>query len=298
MNSKPKTLPQESWDFSRCKTEELSFCFAYEYFRQLALTHRYRIGAAWSASAFAALFDGYYQDGVRTEFNSADEGHVADPFEINLSVKRTFAKAVCLCPGFPDVPYLSLNAEERNAWIREFGLDKLRPDRPAMAQADFFEILLGPREAVEQFEHHCKVWAILNLQNGSEKARTASRWIVNYDGFPFELGVIRLNWSSSNKKLIEAFKKWLEQHRPSDASAFETRGSTSLSEALKYLSASRLLAVMSVSEAFKLTQKTLPHPLYWDEANWYDARKKADAVMKQLSSPFFDWAIPPKPDAV
>ena len=63
-----------------------------------------------------------------------------------------------------------------------------------------------------------------------------------------------------------------------------------MSETLKYLSALRLLAVMTAEAATNMTQELLGEPLYSEGTTWYAARTKADTVMKQISSPFFDWA--------
>jgi hypothetical protein len=123
--SKLRELPRAAWDFSKCPVAELSFCTAYEYLRQVAMIHRERFKKKsartnWTPDVFAEVFKGYYRDGKWVEFSGIKEG-VADPFEINLAVKQTFAMVSCQCTGFPDVPFLSLKAEEREAWLKAFG---------------------------------------------------------------------------------------------------------------------------------------------------------------------------------
>jgi hypothetical protein len=113
---------------------------------------------------------------------------------------------------------------------------------------------------------------------------------VDYDGFKFELGLVRLNWSLSNKQLLADFKVWLQQNRPLKITCCETRGAVSLTEKLKYLSALRLLLAMTAAQAGDHTAAFLGSPLYWSDDNWYDARKKAESVTQDISSPFFDWA--------
>jgi hypothetical protein len=283
--NKTEKLPRDSWDFSLCPEEELSLCLTHEYFRQIAMVHRNRVGNKWSTQVFEELFDGYFKDGKRIKFKD-----IPDPYEINLSIKVKFALAACKCSGFPDTPYLRLHAMERSAWVKELGLNKLRPDRPAMAQEDLFEIIRDPKEALRFYQCHLQEWFLQNLSPDPKSATGTSPLVVAYDGFHLELGVVRINWSLSDKKLVEAFEKWVEKSRPCDVKALETRGSTKMSEMLKYLSAMRLLSVMTASEAADFTQQKLNEPLYWDDISWYKARTKAEAVMKQISMPFFDWA--------
>jgi hypothetical protein len=159
-----------------------------------------------------------------------------------------------------------------------------------MAQVDFFEICLNPKDTLIHYQNHCEEWVRQNYHAKAPASEKNRRWIVDYDGFPFELGAIRINWSMSNKKLVKAFEKWLESNRPRDIKAFETRGTTQPSDTLKYLSAKRLLTVMTATEASALTQSLFGSPLYWSDDNWYAARTKANDVMKQISLPFFDWA--------
>ena len=294
IKSKLREVPSASWDFSQCPKDELSFCAAYEYLRQVAMVHRERLkkkskSEKWSPQIFAEAFGGYFKDGKRVEFKGINDG-VADPFEFNLVVKQTFALAACECSGFPDAPYLSIKAEERKAWIKTFGFDQLRLDRPTMAQMNFLGIQLDPLKALPLFQYQILEWALQNLIGNPDAREENPRKIVNYDGFQFELGVIRLNWSLNNKQLVEAFEQWLQKNRPADVLIYETRGAAQLSERLKYLSAMRLLTIMTAPQASDHTQKLLGEPLYWADSNWYEARDKANSVMREISSPFVDWA--------
>ncbi len=279
-----KEISQTQWDFSKCPEAELSFCVAYEYLRQVALLHRKRLGKKWSPLAFAEMFKGYFHNGKRYEFKGLVDG-LNNPFEINLAVKQTYGLAASACSGFPDSPYLKLPVEERQRLIKVFSFDRWRPDQPTMAQETFVHIFLEPKAALELYQYHIAEWTRQNLGQSAPE-----RWIVDYDGFGFELGVIRLNWASSDKQMIEAFKDWLKNNRPADVKRHETRGSAKMSEYLKYLSALRLLTVMSATEAADFTQKICGESLYGIDDNWYDARKKANQFMRDLSSPFFSWA--------
>lgn len=287
-------MPRAWWDFSQCPPDELSFCTAYEYLRTIALIHRERLKIKfprfkWTPDVLAEAFKGYFRDGKRVEFSDINEG-AADPFEINLAVKQIFALAACQCTGFPDAPYLSIQAEERKAWIKTFGFDQLRTDRPTMAQKDFFTIFLDPHKALPFYQHHIIEWQKQNLTASPDPRDKIPRMLVDYDKFQFELGVIRINWSLNNKQLVKAFEKWLRENRPKNTPVFETRGAAKLSESLKYLSAMRLLTEMTAVQAYNHTEKLLGKPLYWSDDNWYEARDKAKSVMKQIFSPFADWA--------
>ncbi len=283
-------ISRQLWDFSLCRKEELSFCLFHEYIREVALVHRRRMGAKWSPASFYSLFEGYFKNGTRVQLGGVNAEHANDPFELNLAIKRRFACAVCSCTGFPDTPYLQVPAEERNSRLQDLGLANLRPDRAAMMQEGFFEICRDPKEGLMFYQDHLTEWVRQNLEHPQAVDTVKDPWIVDFDGFKFELGVIRINWSWSDNQLVVAFKRWLEQNRPSGIQSVETRGSTTIAEQLKYLSAKRLLAGMSASEAAKLTQKILGEPLYWEDTNWYSAKAKAQSIMKQLTIPFFTWA--------
>jgi hypothetical protein len=123
--AKTQTIPRDWWDFSTCPKEELSFCVTHEYFRQIAMAHRERFGKNWTPKTFEIVFDGYFKDGKRVEFKGTTDGQLTNPFEINLAVTKSFARAATNCTGFPDRPYLALTVEERKAWVKAFGLDKI-----------------------------------------------------------------------------------------------------------------------------------------------------------------------------
>ena len=292
---KPKEPQREAWDFSTCPTEELSFCVVYEYLRQVAMLHRKRLGKAWSRQIFGELFRSYFKDGQRVSFEGHVEGSPVSPFELNLAVRQAFAFAAADCEGFPDAPYLTLNPQERKQKIESFGLTNLRPDWPTMAQEDFFYICVEPTEIMRRYERHGLAFAQQTLEKEPVSRRKDGRWIVDYGGFQFELGLARINWSLSNKRLELAFKRWLETHRPEHVKIFETRGATQMHEVLKYLSATRLLTVFTADQALDYTQRLLgENPLYWETSDWYKAVEKANAVMRAISSPFIDWADEPK----
>jgi hypothetical protein len=280
-------IGRADWDFSSCPDDEKSFCFAYEYFREVALAHRKRTGADWSSIFFAEAFRGYFRDGKRHDLPAPEQGNLT-PYEINLAPIQTYGVAASNCPGFPEEPYLKVISEYRKKLIKEFDLERWRPNLPTMAQESFVHIFINRKDALERYKNHASAYLRQRLEKNS--AAPSDRWIVDHDGFKFELGVIRLNWSTSDKQMIEGFKNWLKSNRPKDIKPHETRGSAQMSECLKYLSAFRLLAVMTAKEAADYTQDILGDPLYTTEDNWYVARVKARQLIVKISSPFFDWA--------
>lgn len=134
---------------------------------------RQQMGEKWSQHAFAEMFNGYFKNGERVAFKAVSEGK-ADPFEINLAVRRLFGHIVSNCSGFPDQPYLALPKEEREGWIKEFSLQQLRPDRPSMAQQSFFDVRLEPKKAMELYEAHIVEWARQHLNDKSDAAKKRS----------------------------------------------------------------------------------------------------------------------------
>lgn len=156
-----------------------------------------------------------------------------------------------------------------------------------MAQQSFFDICLDQKKAVELFTVHIFEWA---NQIGNQKVEGEPRRIVDYDGFKYEVGAVRLNWSVSNKQLLSDFKMWLENNRPENVAPLELRGSASSGEKLKYLSAHRLLKTMTAPKALALTDKILAETLYLSDDNWYDADKRAQKLIRNYAVPFFNWA--------
>jgi hypothetical protein len=137
-----------------------------------------------------------------------------------------------------------------------------------MLQMDFSGIERNPNDDLTVYAHFLNEWRLQTNAKSGAYLKNTDPLIVDFDGFKFEMGVIRIHWFLSNKKIVEAFAAWVEKNRPANTGAMETRGATSIKEKLQFLSAMRLVKVMSPSEASKHTEKLFGHPFYYEETDW------------------------------
>jgi hypothetical protein len=107
--------------------------------------------------------------------------------------------------------------------------------------------------------------------NVSDRARTP----------PFY--VIILDWSQSDKRLIERFALWLRGNSPPSRKVNEQRGRTSGSDLLKQLGALRLSKKCTISAAASYAEERLGKPLYANEQVWSKQRKKAAEFISEFT---------------
>ena len=98
-------------------------------------------------------------------------------------------------------------------------------------------------------------------------------------------------WPRSERKLLEDFRKWLEDNRPPDQpplhkTAESTSRKTSHRDLLKALGALRLLKAFEndVREASYHAWEVLDKPLYKDQPAWIKARKRAEQEIAVFES--------------
>jgi hypothetical protein len=104
----------------------------------------------------------------------------------------------------------------------------------------------------------------------------------------FTIAAFRIDWSLSDKQLLDEWKNWLRLRRSelSDKTAVENRGAGSalrqMRSGLKGLGATRLLRRLGFEKAAKLSAKHSDDgdtPLYDDQPGWLRARRQTKKLV-------------------
>jgi hypothetical protein len=245
-----ETVDRLNWDFSSCPPDELDECHAYEFARNVAPIRK----------DVARL-----RKGKRRTFD-----HVFATLE-KVVFAPTSPRRYALFwfyPEFPEKPYLSISAKERNrrrkiAW----------PCNQRTAHA----AMLSPK-ILPQFLRQ-------NLLAGLRKVGRPS---VLYGSL--ELALIEIEWSHSNERLLKAFAAWLSESRPADLKVHEDKGAGNFLRRrhndLKALGAWRLLSLkgMTWDKAFLITSNEgKSKALYSNHPKaWAEAKERAHRVLRHL----------------
>jgi hypothetical protein len=106
--------------------------------------------------------------------------------------------------------------------------------------------------------------------------------------------VVSWCWPRSDRKLLQDFKKWLEENRPPDQPPLHKTGQsptrkTSHKDLLKALGALRLIRAFKndFSEARYHAWEVLDKPLYKDQAAWIKAKNRAEREIETFQSTMF-----------
>jgi hypothetical protein len=98
---------------------------------------------------------------------------------------------------------------------------------------------------------------------------------------PDYVAKLYVDWNAPDKELLRDFRLWLSEHRPRKARSRRGKSVARQYMAdLKALGAYRLLRVMSAEEALAHTRKFLPHGLYAQVPDWYEAKRRARSVLR------------------
>jgi hypothetical protein len=103
--------------------------------------------------------------------------------------------------------------------------------------------------------------------------------------------VVSWCWPRSDRKLLQDFKKWLEENRPPDQPPLHKTGEsptrkTSHKDLLKALGALRLLRAFknNFRKAYDHAWEVLDKPLYKDQAAWIKAKNRAEQEIETFRS--------------
>lgn len=115
-----------------------------------------------------------------------------------------------------------------------------------------------------------------------------------------EYRMVSLSWARSDRKLKADFAEWLKENRPDDRQPYHTskesdsRGTTRR-DSLKAVGALRLLrhfkgdwgAAADYSALFCTDKRGNPKPLYVEQSEWGDAKKRAEKALQEFHHQVF-----------
>ena len=245
------------------------------------MSYRAEFRQDFSAALFAKNFEFFYHNGQRFAY-PVPPGIKTLEVMMEASIKHDFARFVCSTPGFPDTPFLQFLEQDMSTMQRALlkYLSQFRPDRSPLVQSNHgLQIIRTPSGIRNGYED--MLWDI-------RRSEPAKPLIKEVAGAATEMTITFINWSLHNQRLIELFKAWLKENRPPGIEMAEGRGSGSLREKLKFLSAQRLMEVMTPSAASDLTAKfSKDHKSYYAEAPDWNKKEKVSSIMEDLFTPFF-----------
>jgi hypothetical protein len=111
---------------------------------------------------------------------------------------------------------------------------------------------------------------IMPLKSIASSAPNLAGWLAGASNF-----AVVIDWTQSDKRLIERFALWLRRNAPTSRKIVEQRGRVSEVDLLKQLGALRLTKDATILQAMRYTEEKLGRPLYGSEQNWSKQRKKA-----------------------
>jgi hypothetical protein len=244
-----KDLDRNDWYFEECPTDEVDYCWTYEYARE--------------------------SEYLRTIITMWRQGAKADKIEKYIALEDeigTEPLGVCVYPFFPcwpNKPYLAIDPKTRKAWLDRLGMPLTLTD------------LIGE----PPYEIQARNWSkesTRSMLEGFAKGRSLS-----FRHGSMQFVVFNLDWNLHDKELVTMFSRWLKENRPGDAKASEMRGRGNPvrqgQAKLKDLSMFRLLRNMSKDDAVAFLEdeggKLKPYKNYQD---WDSAVDRAKATIRGL----------------
>jgi hypothetical protein len=198
-------------------------------------------------------------------------------------------KVLTQLPGFPSAPFqrLSLTSDNISGYTTAIG--QIQGDEFHPAPLPFFTVMImrEPNQVFHRSKLHFELACAQGYKRTETHGQTETPFLVQSRGRTMEILLVHIDWSKSNTRIIQVIKQWVQANRPSNIKPKEIRGSTTPREMLRYLSAHRLLAVMSAAKASNLTEHHFGQPLYYTDSDWYKARNKSQSIMRELFEPFF-----------
>lgn len=226
-------IERTDWDFSTCPESQLELCFDYERARH-SRREIAEVGQ-WRRDFPGKTFDALFQ-------------HVE-------SAADWVPNAFYLFPEFPDIPFLSIGAAERNrrfARLEAFGVNPAVCD-PGEWFNESFPELASDFPKTEGTHHKGFAYETRG------KAITCPQLRCAFAAFRFD-------WQWSDETYIQLLKAWLGRNRDRSVQIKETRGKGNevarFKSDLKTIGAFRLLKRMPWTEALLLTKEQSGKPLF------------------------------------
>jgi hypothetical protein len=247
----PKNPDRNEWYFEECPTDEIDYCWTYEYARESEFLRT--IIAKWRQGAKGNKIE---------EYIALDEEIYAEP--LGSAVYPFF-------PFWPNKPYLSIDPKTRNAWLDRLGM----PLEPSDAPPYQIQARYWSKESTLKMLERFIMARSLSFRNGS------SQWVVfhlDWNLHDKELATMFRRWLKENRpEDVKAFEM-----RGRGNPARQGRAN------LKYLSAYRLRKKMSRNDAIAFLEeeggKLKPYRNYQD---WDLALDRAKAIIQSLEDHTF-----------
>jgi hypothetical protein len=244
-----KDLDRNEWYFEDCPTDEVDYCWTYEYARE--------------------------SEYLRTIITMWRQGAKGDKIEEYIALEDeigTEPLGVCVYPFFlcwPNTPYLAINPKTRKAWLDRLGMPLTWTD------------LIGE----PPYEIQARNWSKESTRSMLETFAEGKS--LSFRGVSMQYVVFNIDWNLHDKELVTMFRRWLKENRPEDAKASEMRGRGNPGRQgrakLKYLSVYRLCKNMSRDDAIAFLKdedgKLKPYEYYQD---WDLAVNRAKDIIRRL----------------
>jgi len=213
--------------FRDCSRNQLRHCLIYEFAREHPETKR------WFEWLGAKLSE---NESIRVrELLAEYPGQVASAYPTCLFYTTSGALLIACRDYFPTRPWLDIPLKFRETLAKEFWrtTDRFMGEEMFTEFGDP-ELLMVPLKSIASSELNFAGW---------------TRGASNY-------GVI-IDWTQSDKRLIDRFALWLRRNAPTSRRVEEQRGRISEVDLLKQLGAVRLTKNATILEAMRYTEQKL-----------------------------------------
>jgi hypothetical protein len=166
---------------------------------------------------------------------------------------------------FPKQPWLELPVAFRERLAKEFWRASDRTTDRVTGEEMFTEF--GDPELL-----------MVPLKSIAPSESTRARWMKGSSNY-----AAIIDWTQSDKRLIERFALWLRRNAPTSRRVEEKRGRISEVDLLKQLGALRLTKNATILQAMRYTEEKLGNPLYASEQTWSKQRKKASNFLLEFA---------------
>jgi hypothetical protein len=249
-----KNLDRNEWYFEECPTDEIDYCWTYEYARESEFLRT--IVTKWRQSAKGNKLEDYI---------ALEDGIYAEP--LGSAVYPFF-------PCWPNKPYLSIDQKTRKAWLDRLGMP-----------LELSDLIDAPPYGIQ-----ARKWSKESTRSMLETFAKGSS--LSFRRGSVQYVVFNLDWNLHDKELATMFGRWIKENRPEDAKALEMRGRGNPARKgranLKYLSVYRLCKKMSRNDAIAFLEeeggKLKPYRNYQDCDLALD---RAKAIIRSLEAHTF-----------
>jgi hypothetical protein len=239
--------------FQDCPRDQVRHCLIYEFAREHPETKR------WFEWLGAKLSE---NESIRVrELLAEYPGQVASAYPTCLFYTTSGALLIACRDYFPGRPWLDVPLKFRETLAKQFWrtTDRFTGEEMFIECGDP-ELLMVPLKSITSSESNVAGWT----SGGSNYA-------------------VVIDWTQSDKRLIERFALWVRRNAPTSRRIEEQRGRVSGVNLLKQLASLRLTKNATILQAMRYTEDKLGNPLYASEQTWSKQRKKAANFLSEFA---------------